>query len=338
MAIPACTIRDWPALADRAVHIDMTLQQYTGDYVRALMRRLARYKVNVILMEYADMFRFRKHKGICRPDALTEMDIMEIVRTSLECNQEIVPHMQCLGHLEFVLHKPDYEKFGANHKRYMLCPSSAEAVPLACELIDEIIAQHPVIKRIHLGGDEVDRRWGGGCPVCDAYLKDHTFSSLYVKHYTQVAEHCRGKGVQPLLWSDMMLKYPEALEGLPRNIGWLVWDYSVVSDPTSAENHGATMATLDKVSPAYRKYFGRGIGLEQAKERGGLAAFGHVLGFKEQGFAAMPAPAVRSAGDNFALPRFGLHMDNTRLAFLKAAEFKANGAFVTSWSDRGSSH
>jgi hypothetical protein len=98
------------------------------------------------------------------------------------------------------------------------------------------------------------------------------------------------------------------------------------------------MATLAKVSPAYRKYFGEAVGLDGARQRGGLVAFGHAAAFKAQGFGAFPAPAARCAGDNFALPRFDLHMNNIRIAFLKAADFKLPGAFVTSWSYRSSPH
>ncbi|MBN2292416.1 MAG: beta-N-acetylhexosaminidase, partial [Pirellulales bacterium] len=67
--VPNGRIRDWPELPTRAVHIDMTCQQYSAAYVQKLMRILARYKVNAILMEYSDMFPFREHKAICRPDA-----------------------------------------------------------------------------------------------------------------------------------------------------------------------------------------------------------------------------------------------------------------------------
>jgi len=67
-------------------------------------------------------------------------------------------------------------------------------------------------------------------------------------------------------------------------------------------------------------------------------AFGHALGFQKMGFDAYTAPAARSNGDSFDLPRLDLHSNNIRMAFLKAAAFRLPGAILTSWSYRGSPH
>ena len=338
LELPRGQIRDWPELATRAVHIDMTTQQYKAAYVQRLMRTLARYKVNAILMEYSDMFPFRRHQGICRPDALSESDIVAIRRTAEECNQEIIPFLQCLGHLEYILHKPGCERYGKDHDQYMLCPSAEETMPFVRELIDEILEQHPRVKRLHVGGDEADPAQHGQCPRCPEYTKQHGFSSLYVRHYSQVAQYCASRQVTPLIWSDMILKHPAAITELPRNMAWIVWDYSTRSDPTPSLVHGAAMRAFNKLSPEYRHYFGAGVGLADAEKRGGLVAFGHALGFKTLGFQAFNAPAARCAGDNFDLPRFEWHMQNIQVASRKAAEFGLPGVIVTSWSYRGSSH
>jgi len=316
----------------------MTCQQYLPEYICRLMRKLAGYKINAILMEYSDMFPFRRHRGICRPDAWTEEDVAEIRRTAEACHQEIIPFLQCLGHLQYVLHKPGYEQYGRDHRRYMLCPSSPEAMPLVRELIDEILAQHPGIRRLHVGGDEVDTGRGGECPRCQEYARQHGFSSLYVHHYTQVADYCRSKGVTPLVWSDMILQHPEAITEMPRNVGWVVWDYYIRSDPAPRLSHGAAMGNLDRLSPAYRQYFGKGIRIDEAAKRSGFEPFGHALGFTALGFEAFTAPAARCSGDHFDLPRLDLHMSNVQIAFRKAVEFKLPGAILTSWSYRGSPH
>ena len=335
VAIPACRIRDWPALPMRAVHIDLTCQHYTAKYVQELMRTLARYKVNAILMEYSDMFPFRKHSAIRRPDAFTEDDVRSIRDTAAACNQELIPFLQCLGHLEYVLHREEYAHYGKTHNRYMYCPSAEATMPLVRELIDEVLDQHPGIRHLHVGGDEVSTY---ECERCLAYTKEHGFSSLYVEHYAQVADYCRDRGVTPLMWSDMVLKHPEALAELPRNVSWVVWDYFATTEPAPSVCHGASMDRLDQIKPDYRKYFGKGIGLPEARGRGGLLAFGHARGFKDLGFDAFISPAARCSGDNFDLPRYGMHMANIRLAFLKAVAYELPGSIVTSWSYRGSPH
>ena len=335
VAIPACHIHDWPELPIRAVHIDLTCQQYTAEYVQELMRTLARYKVNAILMEYSAMFPFHKHAAIRRPDAFSEEDVRAIRQTAAACNQELIPFLQCLGHLEYVLHREEYARYGSTHNRYMYCPSSDATMPLVRELIDEILDQHPGLRYLHVGGDEVS---ADKCERCVVYAKEHGFSELYVRHYRAVADYCRERGVVPLMWSDMVLQHPEALPDLPRNVSWVVWDYGTTTDPAPSVWHGASLDKLDGLKPTYREYFGDGIGLADARDRGGFVAFGHAPGFRKLGFDAFTAPAARCSGDNFDLPRFELHMANIRLAFLKAAVFKLPGAILTSWSYRGSPH
>jgi hypothetical protein len=335
LQLPTCRIRDWPEMPIRAVHIDLTCQQYNARYIQDLMRTLARYKVNAVLMEYSGMFPFRKHAEISRPDAYSEEEIVAIRRTAAACNVELIPFLQCLGHLEYVLQRKAYSHLGHDHAGYMYCPVAEETMSFVQELIDEILAQHPNLRLLHVGGDEVSP---GTCEACRTYTDKHDFSSLYIKHYTQVAEYCRRRGITPLMWTDMVLKHPEGLPELPRNVSWVLWDYSTTKDPTPSLWHGANMNNLDDLKPEYREIFGPGIGLNRAEERGGFEAFAHARGFQQLGFKVYTASAARAGGDTFNLPRYKLRMGNIRLACLKAAEFKLPGTMVTSWSYRGSPH
>jgi len=208
--VPCARIRDWPELATRAVHFDMTCQQYKATYVQQLMRTLARYKVNAILMEYSDMFPFREHKPISRPEAFSEVEIQAIRRTAEECRQEIIPFLQCAGHLEYVLTRPEYSHLSEGHGGYCYCLANEAAVPFAESLIDEIAAQHPGLKRLHIGGDEVGP---GTCQRCAAA---GDFHARYLKHYARIAEHCLKRGLVPLLWTDVIAPFrlqrdPEAI-------------------------------------------------------------------------------------------------------------------------------
>lgn len=319
----------------RGVHIDLTCQQYQPHYIRNLMRTVAAYDCNAILMEYSDSFPFHRHPGISLPNAFTPQDLADIRETAESHGQEIIPFLQCLGHLEYILHKPGYTELGERHGGYMYCPRDERALPFIKGLIDEILAQHPQARRLLIGGDEVSP---GHCAECKRYVAEHGLSQWYVDHYRQVADYCIDKGVQPLMWTDMILKHPAALEQLPREIGWIVWDYGTRTDPTPSLWHGADMNKLDELDPAYVRYFSDAIGLPTARQRGGFHAFGHARGFTALGFDAYTAPAARAGGDNFDLPRFNLHLDNIRLAFEKAAEYKLAGTIITSWSYRGAPH
>lgn len=302
-------IRDWPELSTRAVHIDMTCQQYKAAYVERLMRTLARYKVNAILMEYSDMFPFREHKPICRSDAFSEEELQAILRTAEECNQEVIPFLQCAGHLEYVLTRPEYSHFSEGHGGYSYCLANEAVLPFAESLIDEIVAQHPGLKRLHIGGDEVgpERGWPGTCQRC-ASISTADFHARYLKHYARIAEHCLERGIAPLLWTDviapfglqqeteaMAARIQEAAQVLPHEVIGVDWNY-------------------------YSKDFFVAPRLRDA------------------GFRAFTAPAAQCSGDLFDLPRVLLHMENIQAGFLRAVELKLAGTIITSWSYRGSPH
>jgi len=302
LEVPCGRIRDWPELATRAVHIDMTCQQYKAAYVQRLMRTLARYKVNAILMEYSDMFPFREHKAICRSDAFSEEELQAIRRTAEECHQEIIPFLQCAGHLEYVLTRPEYSRFSEGHGGYSYCLANEAVLPFAESLIDEIVAQHPGLKRLHVGGDEV------GPGTCQRCLSAGDFQARYLKHYARIAEHCLKRGITPLLWTDVIApfglqKEPEAMAArlreaaqvLPHEVIGVDWSY-------------------------YSKDFFVAPRLRDA------------------GFRAFTAPAARCSGDLFDLPCVLLHMENIQGGFLRAMESKLSGAIITSWSYRGSPH
>jgi hypothetical protein len=299
--VPNGQIRDWPELPTRAVHIDMTCQQYKAPYVRKLMRMLARYKINAILMEYSDMFPFREHKAICRPDAFSEAEIQAIRRTAEECNQEIIPCLQCAGHLKYVLTREPYAALSKGHGGYSYCLTNEAVLPFAESLIDEIVAQHPGLKRLHVGGDEVGP---GRCERCAA----SDFHAVYLKHYAAIAEHCRKRGVAPLMWTDIIA-------------------------PFRRQSNPETLARLARQAAQVLPHEVIGVDWHY-----GLTEYYVAPKLRELGMQAFTAPAARSSGDFFDLPRLMLHMRNVQIACLRAVKCKLAGTIVTSWSYRGSPH
>ncbi|MCC6127371.1 MAG: family 20 glycosylhydrolase [Pirellulales bacterium] len=302
--VPRGKIRDWPELAMRAVQIDMTAQQYNAAYVQRLMRTLARYKVNAILMEYSGMFPFQKHPAISRPDAFTEEEICAIRRTADDCNQEIIPLMQCANHLQYVLaYDPVGIRLSEGHEGNCYCLANEDVLPFAQSLIDEIVARHPGLKRLHVGGDEITP---GTCKRCAAA---GDFRALYLKHYARIVDYCLKRGITPLIWTDLIApfelrkqprelaaKIRDAAKTLPREVVGVDWWYR---------------SNEFLVSPLLR----------------------------EAGFQAITASAARSGtGELIDLPRMSLHTENIRAGCLQAVQSKMAGTIITSWSYRGSPH
>ncbi|MCC6126995.1 MAG: beta-N-acetylhexosaminidase [Pirellulales bacterium] len=310
--LSAGRIRDWPELATRAVHIDMTCQQYNAEYVQRLMRTLARYKTNAILMEYSGMFPFRKHKTIARPDAFSEAELHAILRTAEDCNQEIIPFMQCAAHLEYVLTQDpkaislSKDHGGKGREGYSYCLSHPDTLPFAESLIDEILAQHPGVKRLHVGGDEVPK---SRCERCAAA---GDFSAMYLRHYARIADICRRRGVVPLMWTDMFA--PFALQDSKEKSAEL------------AEKIRAAMKILPRDVIGVDWWYGS-------------ADFKVSPKLRAAGFQAFTASAARCDSRELVdWPRLAYHLENIRGGCLQAIASKMPGTIITSWSYRGCPH
>jgi hypothetical protein len=260
-------------------------------------------------MEYSDMFPFREHKPICRADAFSEDEIRAIRRTAQECHQEIIPFLQCAGHLEYVLTRPEYSHFSEGHGGYSYCLANESVLPFAESLINEIVAQHPGLKRLHIGGDEVGpgRGWPGTCQRC-ANISGADFHARYLKHYARIAEHCLKQGIAPLLWTDVIA--PFGLQREPKVM--------------AARIREAAQVLPHEVIGVDWSYYSRDFFVAPR--------------LRDAGFRAFTAPAARCSGDLFDLPNMLLHLENIQGGFLRAVELKLAGAIITSWSYRGSPH
>ena len=76
--VPAATVRDWPTLAIRALHLDMKYLAPRFDWMLAWLDQLAAWKCNTIYLEYEDKFPYRLPEVACRT-AWTKEQIRQYV-------------------------------------------------------------------------------------------------------------------------------------------------------------------------------------------------------------------------------------------------------------------
>src|SRR5665647_1666359 len=69
--IPTCTITDYPNIAYRAVHVDLKHHLDATYYYYDMIDRLARIKINAIIIEFEDKLRYRKAASIGASDAIS---------------------------------------------------------------------------------------------------------------------------------------------------------------------------------------------------------------------------------------------------------------------------
>lgn len=208
----------------RAVHIDNRIQVVPIEELKRLASRLQQLDMNAIVMEWEGSFPFDRNHVISNRFSYAQEEVKEFIAHCSELGIEVIPLQQSIGHLEYVL---KHERYAALREDIydvsQICPLQQEAaLDLYEELIDEIIQLHPS-KYIHIGGDETALL--GHCPKCKKYVKEHGKSKLFIGYIKAVSELLVKKGKIPLLWADIVMKHPEAIEDLPAECILVNWNY-----------------------------------------------------------------------------------------------------------------
>ncbi len=304
-------IFDFPEIDKRAFHLDLKDLMPTFDYIKALIKDLAHYKYNCITIEYEDKFPFHDYlKPIVHKDAWKEFEFREIMDLCKENFIEIIPLIQVFGHVEFIIEKEEFQHLQETpdgkpinlvdtYEVWSLCPLHEESEKLARALVDQMVEAHPDSEYLHIGADEVYQL--GTCPKCREYLKTHTKSELYIEFINKIANYILEKGKKPIMWHDYLLKYPENLDQLNKDIVIMYWIYKTWRN----ENFSKDEEEAGKILPQFEF-------------------------FHEKGFKTMGAPSISSDFD-LLIPNLRSRIENIAGQSIRAKESGSLGLLITSW-------
>lgn len=224
-----------PAVSRRGVHLDLKGLPPTFDRLMALIEVFGQMRFNVVVVEWEDMFPWSFDPSLRHPSHYSVAQVTRFAERCGELGIEVIPLVQCLGHLEFVLQHDAYRELaecpeGAD-TLHPLRPGSADLV--LC-MVDDVLSLLPDVQHVHLGGDEA---WSFGThPDSQAYAEKFGQPSLYLQHVQPILDWLRLRGVRPLLWHDMMMDWPLAsLRQIGRDADLVVWGYR--GTPATGTHH-----------------------------------------------------------------------------------------------------
>lgn len=225
-------IRDFPALAVRALHLDLKFHPPRFDWMPGWLEQLAQWKINMLVVEYEDRFPYEKARHIAHPACWTRDQIGEIVARADTLGIRIVPLVQCLGHAEYVLHNKAYAGLREGPEILsQFCPGNEASFELFKTMAGELLELHPDAGYLHVGGDET--KFLGHCPRCSDRARETSRIAVYMDRVARVCEWVKAQGLRPLLWDDMLRGEPESIVRLPRGTVLVYWDYG--SDGTAVD-------------------------------------------------------------------------------------------------------
>ena len=197
--LPVCSIRDFPLLAYRAIHIDIKHHIEKTDYYYGLIDKLASNKINGIIAEMEDKLEYERQPEIASADALSIDEWKKLSNYAKERNIEISPLIQGLGHSSFILKHDKYKALRDDPKSdWAFNPLNPKTYEVQFDLYLDAIAATPHGKYLHVGGDEVHTTGRGS---------GKTSLELQLIWLNKVSEFAAEHNRIPIFWDDMPLKY-----------------------------------------------------------------------------------------------------------------------------------
>lgn len=312
-------------------HIDMNIAQFKGEYLKQELKRLAGLGYNTVIWEVENNIRWDTCPECVSPDAFTKEEFRNILAYSRALGLEPIPLLQTIGHCEYVLKNDQYKGLAELQDRIdQYCPQNPELLPFLRKWILEYLDVFGDVRYFHIGADEAYSL--GQCPRCSAYAKEHSLSELYMSHINAVGRILTEKGIRPIIWGDMILHHPEALDKLSRKVMIFDWLYDRYYGNGEIQVWGQGNRSKEDLDEETLGRFGAylyPLGDEPGRDPDPFYTADYL---EARGFDVVICPSSSCYGDSVFAPRTYFHMRNTRDSFLKGLSGRRKGAVLTSWT------
>lgn len=227
--IPAMTIYDEPDFVRRGVYHDCSRGKVPKlKTLKDLVIRLAHWKINELQLYIENVFAFELHPEIGKGySPFTPDEILELQEHCGKHHVRLVGSLASFGHFEKILSLPQYASLGEmpGFRGFpggtTLCSLDSGSIRLIEELYSEFV---PLFD-----ADDFnvccDETWELGKGRSRKRAEKTGVGRIYLEFLLKIYRLCKRLGKRMNLWADIVLKYPELLDDLPRDIVLLNWEY-----------------------------------------------------------------------------------------------------------------
>jgi hexosaminidase len=222
---PALRVEDYPDFATRGVMLDVSRCKVpTMATCKQLIDQLAGLRINQIQLYIEHTFAFFTHQAVWRDASpFAAAEIMELDQYCKDRFVELVPNLNSFGHVERWLRHPSYRHLAE-------CPDMETCSTLAPnqaslrfleELYDEYLPNFSS-SMFNVGCDETWELAKGRSKRRAARIGT---TAVYVDFLKRIHKLVTRKGKQMQFWGDIILRQPEYIDQLPRDLLALNWGY-----------------------------------------------------------------------------------------------------------------
>lgn len=204
--------------------------------LKQLVEILEKFNYNQLQLYTEHTFAYSKHEAVWK-DA-SPMTAQEVRELDLFCAMhgiDLVPNQNSFGHLERWLVKPEYNHLaelphggaplpwgGFKKDPTTLCPTDPASLEFLAGLYDELLPNFET-RLFNIGCDETFDLLGEGRSA--AAVKEKGEGRVYLDFLLKVADLVRKRGKRPMFWGDVILRHPELVPELPKDLIALDWGY-----------------------------------------------------------------------------------------------------------------
>lgn len=227
-------INDEPDLKIRGVMVDISRSKVPKvSTLKQMIDLFASLKYNHIEL-YVEGFSF-EYKNI-KPalkdkNYLTLEQYLELEKYANEHYMDFVPNQNGFGHMQDWLQLDEYkhlaecpegfEIWGCKRPPSTLDPTSNESIELVKKMYDEMLP-YTKSKYFNMNFDEpYELGHGKSKEICSKT----SIEDVYIDYFNVLSSHVRKYNKIPMIWGDVLIKHPDKVDKLPRDMIFIDWGY-----------------------------------------------------------------------------------------------------------------
>lgn len=232
--MPCMVISDAPDFEARGYYYDVTRGKVpTLDYLKKIVDVLAYFKLNQFQLYIEHTYLYKNQSEVWTvTDPLTAEEIILLDQYCAQRYIELVPSISTFGHLYEALESESFKHLSEleainefswddRMSHHTLNVSMEESFDFVKRMIDEFI---PLVRsnKFNICADETfDLGEGKNKELAKKVGK----SQLYVDFLTKIIDHVKSYDKEIMFWGDIIIKHPEHIDGLPKDLICLNWWY-----------------------------------------------------------------------------------------------------------------
>ena len=217
--IPALEIHDWPSLAYRGFMMDMShMQFFKVEEIKKQIDFLARFKTNQYYFYSEASIELEGYPLLMANARYTKEQVKDIIAYAKARHIDVVPNMELYGHLHDLFKLEHYADLSVIPYGGEFRPKDPRVKTILNDWITQVSKLFPS-PFFHIGFDET---W---TILIEAKKLNKTADELYLDMLTQTTDMVEKQGKQPLVWADMLQKFPKIIPKISPKLIAVAWHY-----------------------------------------------------------------------------------------------------------------